>query len=171
MFDDQGWLFGWSDLRMLSLSGGRSSQAIVDGAMNALRALVKERLSGKSGGSGYSKQVRCSRAPLRLLHFIVAVIWNLKVYLTCWAIFNSRAAAAATRRMWWCSPTTTLTRWCCRVTMCGWWSFLPRGVDTARSELNPSHCDDRQVRSKITFPRVLQSNNVMLWREAAKCEW
>lgn len=38
-------------------SGGRSSQAIVDGAMNALRTLVKDRLSGKSGSSGYSKQV------------------------------------------------------------------------------------------------------------------
>lgn len=38
-------------------SGGRSSQAIVDGAMNALRALVKERLSGKSGGSGNNKEV------------------------------------------------------------------------------------------------------------------
>ncbi|MEQ2181106.1 hypothetical protein GOODEAATRI_007967 [Goodea atripinnis] len=32
------------------------SQAIVDGAMNALRTLVKERLSGKSGGSSYNKQ-------------------------------------------------------------------------------------------------------------------
>lgn len=40
-----------------SPAGGRSSQAIVDGAMNSLRSLVKERLSGKSGGSGYSKQV------------------------------------------------------------------------------------------------------------------
>lgn len=37
-------------------AGGRSSQAIVDGAMNALRNLVKERLSGRSGGSDY-KQV------------------------------------------------------------------------------------------------------------------
>lgn len=34
--------------------GGRSSQAIVDGALNALKSLVKDRLSGKSGG--YSKQ-------------------------------------------------------------------------------------------------------------------
>lgn len=46
---------------MVSPSGGRSSQAIVDGAMNALRALVKDRLSGKSGSSGYSKQVRLAR--------------------------------------------------------------------------------------------------------------
>lgn len=38
-------------------SGGRSSQAIVDGAMNSLRSLVKDRLSGKSGSSGYNKQV------------------------------------------------------------------------------------------------------------------
>lgn len=40
-----------------SSSGGRSGQAIVDGALSALRSLVKERLSGGSGGSGY-KQVR-----------------------------------------------------------------------------------------------------------------
>lgn len=37
--------------------GGRSSQAIVDEAMNSLRTLVKERLSGKTGGSSYNKQV------------------------------------------------------------------------------------------------------------------
>lgn len=39
-------------------TGGRSSQAIVDGALSALRSLVKERLSGGSSGSGYNKQVR-----------------------------------------------------------------------------------------------------------------
>jgi hypothetical protein len=38
--------------------GGRTSQAIVEGAMTALRSLVKERLSGKSGGSDYSRQVQ-----------------------------------------------------------------------------------------------------------------
>ena len=43
--------------------GGRTSQAIVEGAMTALRSLVKERLSGKSGGSDYSRQVRPHRAP------------------------------------------------------------------------------------------------------------
>lgn len=36
--------------------GGRSSQAIVEAALNAARSLVKDRLSGKSGGSDYSKQ-------------------------------------------------------------------------------------------------------------------
>ena len=41
---------------LLHPAGGRSSQAIVDGAMNALRTLVKDRMSGKSGGSSY-KQV------------------------------------------------------------------------------------------------------------------
>ena len=48
-----------SELAMTDLlhpAGGRSSQAIVDGAMNALRTLVKDRMSGKSGGSSY-KQV------------------------------------------------------------------------------------------------------------------
>lgn len=42
---------------LLHPSGGRSSQAIVDGAMNILRTLVKDRMSGKSGGSSYNKQV------------------------------------------------------------------------------------------------------------------
>lgn len=37
--------------------GGRSSQAIVEAALNAARSLVKDRLSGKSGGSDYSRQV------------------------------------------------------------------------------------------------------------------
>lgn len=59
--------FTWKDfynsLRPPS-SGGRTSQAIVDGAMNALRALVKERLSGSSGSSGYSKQVRAESMQL-----------------------------------------------------------------------------------------------------------
>ena len=38
-------------------SGGRNSQAIVDGALNALHTLVKDRMSGRSGGSDYSRQV------------------------------------------------------------------------------------------------------------------
>uniref|UniRef100_A0A3Q3VP97 Protein disulfide-isomerase A6 n=1 Tax=Mola mola TaxID=94237 RepID=A0A3Q3VP97_MOLML len=49
-------IFGANKNKPEEYQGGRSSQAIVDGAMNALRALVKERLSGKSSGSGYSKQ-------------------------------------------------------------------------------------------------------------------
>ncbi|KAK7940144.1 hypothetical protein WMY93_003470 [Mugilogobius chulae] len=35
--------------------GGRTSQAIVDGALNALKSLVKDRLSGKAGGSSYKQ--------------------------------------------------------------------------------------------------------------------
>uniref|UniRef100_A0A1A7XKD1 Protein disulfide-isomerase A6 n=1 Tax=Iconisemion striatum TaxID=60296 RepID=A0A1A7XKD1_9TELE len=49
-------IFGANKNKPEEYQGGRSSQAIVDGALNSLRALVKERLSGKSGGSGYSKQ-------------------------------------------------------------------------------------------------------------------
>ncbi|XP_037541463.1 protein disulfide-isomerase A6 isoform X1 [Nematolebias whitei] len=49
-------VFGANKNKPEEYQGGRSSQAIVDGAMNSLRSLVKERLSGKSGGSGYSKQ-------------------------------------------------------------------------------------------------------------------
>ncbi|XP_015225311.1 PREDICTED: protein disulfide-isomerase A6 [Cyprinodon variegatus] len=49
-------IFGANKNKPEEYQGGRSSQAIVDGAMNALRTLVKERLSGKSGGSSYSKQ-------------------------------------------------------------------------------------------------------------------
>ncbi|XP_016889364.1 protein disulfide-isomerase A6 isoform X2 [Cynoglossus semilaevis] len=45
-------IFGANKNKPEEYQGGRSSQAIVDGAMNALRNLVKERLSGKSGGSG-----------------------------------------------------------------------------------------------------------------------
>ncbi|KAG9336879.1 hypothetical protein JZ751_003227 [Albula glossodonta] len=36
--------------------GARSSQAIVDGAMNALRSLVKDRMSGRTGGSDQGRQ-------------------------------------------------------------------------------------------------------------------
>ncbi|XP_068198050.1 protein disulfide-isomerase A6 [Antennarius striatus] len=49
-------IFGANKNKPEDYQGGRSSQAIVDGAMNALRALVKDRLSGNSGGSGYSRQ-------------------------------------------------------------------------------------------------------------------
>ncbi|XP_041832618.1 protein disulfide-isomerase A6 isoform X1 [Melanotaenia boesemani] len=49
-------IFGANKNKPEEYQGGRSSQAIVDGAMNVLRSLVKERLDGKSGGSGYNKQ-------------------------------------------------------------------------------------------------------------------
>ncbi|XP_029903114.1 protein disulfide-isomerase A6 isoform X2 [Myripristis murdjan] len=49
-------IFGANKNKPEDYQGGRSSQAIVEGAMNALRSLVKERLSGKSGGSDYSRQ-------------------------------------------------------------------------------------------------------------------
>ncbi|XP_057677977.1 protein disulfide-isomerase A6 [Corythoichthys intestinalis] len=49
-------IFGANKNKPEAYQGARSSQAIVDGAMNALRSLVNERLSGKSGSSGYSKQ-------------------------------------------------------------------------------------------------------------------
>lgn len=49
-------IFGANKNKPEEYQGGRSSQAIVDGAMNALRTLVKERLSGKTGGSSYNKQ-------------------------------------------------------------------------------------------------------------------
>lgn len=38
-------------------AGGRTSDAIVDAALSALRSLVKGRLSGKSGGYSSGKQV------------------------------------------------------------------------------------------------------------------
>ncbi|XP_058469880.1 protein disulfide-isomerase A6 isoform X2 [Solea solea] len=47
-------IFGGNKNKPEEYQGGRSSQAIVDGAMNALRSLVKDRLSGKSGSSGSS---------------------------------------------------------------------------------------------------------------------
>ncbi|XP_053301170.1 protein disulfide-isomerase A6 isoform X2 [Pleuronectes platessa] len=49
-------IFGANKNKPDEYQGGRSSQAIVDSAMNSLRSLVKDRLSGKSGSSGYSKQ-------------------------------------------------------------------------------------------------------------------
>uniref|UniRef100_A0A8C7YG59 Protein disulfide-isomerase A6 n=1 Tax=Oryzias sinensis TaxID=183150 RepID=A0A8C7YG59_9TELE len=51
-------IFGANKNKPEEYQGARSSQAIVDGAMNALRSLVKDRLSGKSGSSGYSRQVK-----------------------------------------------------------------------------------------------------------------
>ncbi|CAG03659.1 unnamed protein product [Tetraodon nigroviridis] len=49
-------VFGANKNKPEEYQGGRSSQAIVDGALSALRSLVKERLSGGSSGSGYNKQ-------------------------------------------------------------------------------------------------------------------
>ncbi|XP_029318825.1 protein disulfide-isomerase A6 isoform X2 [Cottoperca gobio] len=49
-------IFGANKNKPEDYQGGRSGQAIVDGAMKSLNALVKERLSGKSGGSSYNKQ-------------------------------------------------------------------------------------------------------------------
>ncbi|KAM9839938.1 protein disulfide-isomerase A6 isoform 2-T2 [Aulostomus maculatus] len=49
-------IFGANKNQPEEYQGGRSSQAIVDGAMNALRTLVKDRLSGRSSGSGYNQQ-------------------------------------------------------------------------------------------------------------------
>eukprot|EP00064_Thunnus_orientalis_P006274 superscaffoldBa00000648_g6290 len=48
-------VFGANKNKPEEYQGGRSSQAIVDGAMNALRTLVKDRMSGKSGGSSYKQ--------------------------------------------------------------------------------------------------------------------
>lgn len=43
-------IFGANKNKPEDYQGGRTAQAIVDGAVNAVRTLVKERLSGKSGG-------------------------------------------------------------------------------------------------------------------------
>nr|XP_023830057.1 protein disulfide-isomerase A6 isoform X1 [Salvelinus alpinus] len=49
-------IFGANKNKPDDYQGGRSSQAIVDGALNTLRTLVKDRMSGRSGGSDYSRQ-------------------------------------------------------------------------------------------------------------------
>ncbi|KAM7367787.1 hypothetical protein PAMP_014062 [Pampus punctatissimus] len=49
-------IFGADKNKPEEYQGGRSSQAIVDGAMNTLRTMVKDRMSGKSGGSSYNRQ-------------------------------------------------------------------------------------------------------------------
>ncbi|KAL2082437.1 hypothetical protein ACEWY4_022255 [Coilia grayii] len=49
-------IFGANKNNPSEYQGGRSGQAIVDEAMNALRSLVKERLGGRTGGSDYSRQ-------------------------------------------------------------------------------------------------------------------
>ncbi|KAJ4922594.1 hypothetical protein JOQ06_027851 [Pogonophryne albipinna] len=48
-------VFGANKNKPEDYQGGRTSQAIVDGAMKSLNSLVKDRLSGKSGGSGYKQ--------------------------------------------------------------------------------------------------------------------
>ncbi|XP_049613261.1 protein disulfide-isomerase A6 isoform X2 [Syngnathus scovelli] len=48
-------IFGGNKNKPEQYQGGRTSQAIVEAAMSALRELVKDRLGGKSGSSGYSK--------------------------------------------------------------------------------------------------------------------
>ncbi|XP_072546385.1 protein disulfide-isomerase A6-like [Salminus brasiliensis] len=49
-------VFGANKNKPEEYQGGRTSEAIVEGAMTALRSLVKDRLSGRTGGSGHSKQ-------------------------------------------------------------------------------------------------------------------
>ncbi|XP_042602269.1 protein disulfide-isomerase A6-like [Cyprinus carpio] len=48
-------IFGANKQKPEDYQGGRSGQAIVDAALNALRSLVKDRLGGKAGGSDYGK--------------------------------------------------------------------------------------------------------------------
>ncbi|XP_071999686.1 protein disulfide-isomerase A6 isoform X1 [Engystomops pustulosus] len=45
-------IFGANKNRPEDYQGGRSSDAIVEGALNALRSLVKDRLGGRGGGGG-----------------------------------------------------------------------------------------------------------------------
>ncbi|XP_021467192.2 protein disulfide-isomerase A6 [Oncorhynchus mykiss] len=49
-------IFGANKNKPDDYQGGRSSQAIVDGALNTLRTLVKDRMSGRSGGSDNNRQ-------------------------------------------------------------------------------------------------------------------
>ncbi|XP_066540867.1 protein disulfide-isomerase A6-like [Hoplias malabaricus] len=49
-------IFGADKKKPEDYQGGRTSKDIVEGAMTALRALVKDRLSGRTGGSGQSRQ-------------------------------------------------------------------------------------------------------------------
>ncbi|KAL2099155.1 hypothetical protein ACEWY4_005635 [Coilia grayii] len=49
-------IFGANKNKPEDYQGARTSQGIVDGALTALRSLVKERLSGRSGSSGQGKQ-------------------------------------------------------------------------------------------------------------------
>ncbi|TRY99588.1 hypothetical protein DNTS_007904 [Danionella cerebrum] len=49
-------IFGANKNKPDDYQGGRTSQAIVDAALNAVRSLVKDRLGGKTGGSDYGRQ-------------------------------------------------------------------------------------------------------------------
>ncbi|XP_035260754.1 protein disulfide-isomerase A6 [Anguilla anguilla] len=49
-------IFGANKNKPEDYQGARSSQAIVDGAVNALRSLVKDRMAGKTGGSEQGRQ-------------------------------------------------------------------------------------------------------------------
>ncbi|XP_075717220.1 protein disulfide-isomerase A6 isoform X1 [Rhinoderma darwinii] len=49
-------VFGANKNKPEDYQGGRTSEAIVDGALNALKSLVKDRLSGRGGGHDSGKQ-------------------------------------------------------------------------------------------------------------------
>lgn len=49
-------IFGANKNKPEDYQGGRTGQNIVDGALTALRSLVKDRMSGRSGGSDYNRQ-------------------------------------------------------------------------------------------------------------------
>lgn len=49
-------IFGANKNKPEDYQGGRTSQAIVEGALTALRSMVKDRMSGKSGSSGQGRQ-------------------------------------------------------------------------------------------------------------------
>ncbi|NXS73522.1 PDIA6 isomerase, partial [Pandion haliaetus] len=51
-------IFGANKNKAEDYQGGRTSDAIVDAALSALRSLVKDRLSGRSGGYSSGKQSR-----------------------------------------------------------------------------------------------------------------
>ncbi|XP_063775308.1 protein disulfide-isomerase A6 [Pseudophryne corroboree] len=53
-------VFGANKNKPEEYSGGRTSESIVDSAINALRAMAKDRLSGRGGGSESGKQQRSS---------------------------------------------------------------------------------------------------------------
>lgn len=75
--------------------GGRSSQAIVEAALNAARSLVKDRLSGKSGGSDYSRQVlKSAQKKFSFSLFCVVLIFNLSDFRAL------VVAVVAVRKMW-----------------------------------------------------------------------
>lgn len=75
--------------------GGRSSQAIVDSALNALRSLVKDRLGGKTGGSDYGKQVWKPTVMTLLLYCYVSILID-----SLGSVVIRVEAVPAIRRMW-----------------------------------------------------------------------